>query len=395
MSIEVKLHKKESAAKYLCHKQFLYPPQQLDGYTGIEEVFNTLGAIQYDPQNPCGRSVDLSLQARVKNIHPSDYYHWLYDERRGVEAYDKELCIVPIEELPLCRKRFPPSRQRKYNTFIESNKKQLISLVEFIEENGPICADDIRDKRKVDVFWETASWAKVALDALWKSGRLVIVNRKDARKYFDIPERIYGDKFIWTYADDADLFERQVLRRVNSVDLLPASGTRQGWQGVGTAKEISPIIHELVNKGKLAEIKIEGLQESYVIRMSDFETLMAIDEIDTPKKLCFLSPLDNLLWDRETIASIFGFDYKWEAYTPSQNRKYGHYVLPILYGTKFIGRIEPKFSPAEGILRIRGMWLENSIFWDKDLSTAFWEYLDSFKEYLRTDSIKWLCDIPK
>ncbi len=392
MSVKVK---RESVVKFLCFRQLLYPPQQLDGYAGIEKVFNTLKAIQYDPQNPCGRSVDLSLQARVKSIHPSDYHRWLYTERKGVETYDKELCVVPIEDLPLCRKRFPPSRRRKYNTFIESNKEELELLVGFIKKNGPICANDIRDNRRADVFWETASWAKVALDALWKTGKLVIVNRKGGHKYFDTPEKIYGDKFVWTHTDDSHLFKRQVLRRVDSVGLLPTSGTGQGWQGVGTGKEISPIIYGLIRKRELIEIKIEGLQRSYVIKAFDYKILMSINKRDVPKKLCFLSPLDNLLWDRETVHLIFNFDYKWEAYIPPSNRKYGHYVLPILYGLKLIGRIEPKFSPANRTLKISGLWLERDCFWDKDLSDTFWKYLDNFKKYLSADRVEWLCNIPK
>jgi uncharacterized protein YcaQ len=54
----------------------------------------------------------------------------------------------------------------------------------------------------------------------------------------------------------------------------------------------------------------------------------------------FLAPLYNMLWDRKLIKALFGFDYKWEIYTPEGERKYGYYVLPILYGDSFFGRIE-------------------------------------------------------
>ena len=54
----------------------------------------------------------------------------------------------------------------------------------------------------------------------------------------------------------------------------------------------------------------------------------------------FLAPLDNLIWDRELIKELFDFDYKWEIYTPVKDRKFGYYVLPVLYGEDFAGRIE-------------------------------------------------------
>ena len=65
---------KENIGRYLLLKQLLLPPQSLNGQKGIDKVFNTIRSIQFDPQNPCGINVDLVLQARVKGIHPQDYY---------------------------------------------------------------------------------------------------------------------------------------------------------------------------------------------------------------------------------------------------------------------------------------------------------------------------------
>ena len=393
MTIEVN---KEEAKKFLLFKQFLYPPQQLEGNAGIEKVFNTLRAIQYDPQNPCGRSIDLSLQARVKNIHPSDYYHWLYTNRKGIEIYDKELCIVPIEDVPLCRKRFPPSRKRKYDKFIKEHEKELDSLINFIKKNGTVSSNDIRDGRKVNIFWETATWSKAALDALWKTGKLIIAYRKNGRKYYDIPERVYGDKFIWEYdPEDDNIWKLQIIRRIKCVGLLPISGTGQGWQGLGTGKEIAPIISKLSDEKKLVKVKIGGIKREFVINASDYDIITKISEMDADKRLCFLSPLDNILWDRNLVFEIFGFNYKWETYTPVKHRMYGHYVLPILYNSNFIGRIEPKFLSTDNVLEIRGIWLEDHIYWNKNISEAFYKYLGTFKSYLKADEIKWVCNPPK
>lgn len=66
-----------------------------------------------------------------------------------------------------------------------------------------------------------------------------------------------------------------------------------------------------------------------------------------------MAPLDNLLWDRNLIRMIFDFDYKWEIYTPVEKRKYGHYVLPILYGDRLIGRIEAPYDRKEKQLNVK------------------------------------------
>ena len=48
------------------------------------------------------------------------------------------------------------------------------------------------------------------------------------------------------------------------------------------------------------------------------------------KRVRFLAPLDNLLWDRRLVEAIFGFEYRWEVYVPAEKRKYGYYVLPVM-----------------------------------------------------------------
>ena len=63
------------------------------------------------------------------------------------------------------------------------------------------------------------------------------------------------------------------------------------------------------------------------------------DEI--PHQAAIIAPLDNLMWDREIIKVLFGFNYRWEVYKPDKEREYGYYVLPIIYGERFIARFEP------------------------------------------------------
>ena len=68
---------------------------------------------------------------------------------------------------------------------------------------------------------------------------------------------------------------------------------------------------------------------------------------------------DTLLW---------GFRYSWEIYTPAPKRRYGYYVLPVLYGSRFIGRIEPKADRKAGTLTVSNIWPEEGIRQTKKLS---------------------------
>jgi hypothetical protein len=73
----------------------------------------------------------------------------------------------------------------------------------------------------------------------------------------------------------------------------------------------------------------------------------------------FLAPLDPLAWDRDLLRTLFRFDYIWEVYVPAAKRRWGYYVLPLLYGDRFVGRIEPRFERSSGSARILGLWWED------------------------------------
>ncbi len=71
-----------------------------------------------------------------------------------------------------------------------------------------------------------------------------------------------------------------------------------------------------------------------------------------------LAPLDAFVWDRDLLRSLFGFDYVWEVYVPQAKRRWGYYVLPLLFGDRLVGRIEPRIDRAAGTVRILGAWWE-------------------------------------
>jgi uncharacterized protein YcaQ len=75
--------------------------------------------------------------------------------------------------------------------------------------------------------------------------------------------------------------------------------------------------------------------------------------------VAFLAALDPFVWDRAFLRSLHDFDYVWEVYVPPAKRRWGYYVLPILFGDDLVGRIEPRFERRAGVLRIVGLWWED------------------------------------
>jgi hypothetical protein len=80
----------------------------------------------------------------------------------------------------------------------------------------------------------------------------------------------------------------------------------------------------------------------------------------TNEEVNFLAPLDNVIWDRARTRALFDFEYIWEVYKPASQRRWGYYTMPILYGDRLVGRLNPKLDRRAGVLAIDGFWLEDA-----------------------------------
>jgi uncharacterized protein YcaQ len=82
---------------------------------------------------------------------------------------------------------------------------------------------------------------------------------------------------------------------------------------------------------------------------------------DPGERMVILCPFDPILRDRPRTLSLFGFDYRFEAFVPEARRQFGYYVLPVLEGDALVGRMDAKFHRDRGILEVKGLWWEKGI----------------------------------
>ena len=72
-----------------------------------------------------------------------------------------------------------------------------------------------------------------------------------------------------------------------------------------------------------------------------------------------VSPFDDLVSDRDHTEQLFGFRFRLEIYVPKAKREFGYFVLPILHGDRLIGRIDPRFDRATGVLHVNAVYAED------------------------------------
>ncbi len=81
-------------------------------------------------------------------------------------------------------------------------------------------------------------------------------------------------------------------------------------------------------------------------------------ETTTTEEVVFLAPLDHVS-ARGRARVLFGFDYVWEVYKPEQQRRFGYYTLPILWGDRLVARFDSKLDRTSNTFVILGLWLED------------------------------------
>ena len=352
---------RKQARRFLLRRHGLLGGYQFAGKQGVVDFIRRMGCLQYDPVDVCGKNAELVLLSRVKGFKKEMLAQLLYEDRALVDYFDKNLAIFPVEDWPCfeCSRREHRQWERSHQE-IEAVRDQI--RVE-IARRGPLSSADLDMAEKVHWYWSDTRLSRAALEHMYFTGELGIHHKRGSIKYYDLIERCLPAEILSSPDPNADAHDHRkwrVLRRIRSIGFL-WNRPSDAWlniPGINRA-ERERIFPELLAEGKITAFRVEDIGEPLYMCKREWESRGEWMQDRAWKKRCeFIAPLDNLMWDRKLIEAVFGFSYKWEIYTPREKRKYGHYVLPILYGGSFAGRIEAVADRKRGILDVRNIWYE-------------------------------------
>jgi uncharacterized protein YcaQ len=385
---------KRHARRFLLAHQHLWPPRKLRGKVGILEFIRRVGCIQFDPINVVGRNPDLVLQSRVNKYRPTMLEELLYSDRRLIDGWDKVSSIMPVEDWPYFTRHRQLMRERYGDP---SNPPMEIApmVLGAIRERGPLSSIDLKHSDKVDWSWGRASrLTKASLDVLYVMGKVLIHHRVGSRRVFDLAERLIPSSLISTPDPNEtmrDYQEWHVLRRIGGLGLSnpSASEFRLGMLGV-KGDVLLTTLARLVERGELTVLAVDGVPDRlFFARSMDLPTLEMAQTKRAPKaRAAIIGALDNLLWDRNLLKWIFDFEYTWEVYKPVATRKYGYYVLPVLYGDRLVARVEPVFDRKTSELTLKNWWWEEGVQPDDRMRVALAACLKGFMHYLGASRIR-------
>ena len=358
----------QQARRFLLAHHRLWPPRRLKGAAGITEYVRHVNCIQYDPINLVGQNPHLLLQSRIRDYRPEMLDSLLYEKRALLDGLDKVMSIYPIEDWPYFARHRQHYSQRTYPAEYVSQARSLRKdVLQEISERGPLSSLDIDINEAVDWSWGTTKAGRAALEMLFLDGEIVVHHRVGTRRYFELAERMVPTKIFASQKLHKDLEAYQdwhVLRRVGGLGLShPGAGEQWGGMLGMKSGERKAALQRLVEKDELVLVGIDGLEShSFYMRQHDLAQLEKVSKGRQPKSgAAIIAALDNFMWDRKLINMIFDFEYVWEVYKPAAKRKYGYYVLPIVYGDRFVARFEPGFDRKTGAFSIQNWWWESGV----------------------------------
>jgi uncharacterized protein YcaQ len=353
----------EQARRFLVARQLLAPARSVEGGpAGALEVFRTLGSIQYDPIAVAGRSHDLVLHARVAGYEPA-WTESLYERREIFEAFNKGLSLVPAGDFPWFRGRAAGHYQR----ILDDNAEVAGRVLERIRAEGPLSSHDFEREQgpTTDWFGAPTNTVRAVLEAYVVTGVLGLARRDGNRRYYDLLERLLPAELLAPDVPFEERLRHRMLSRYRAHGLLGVSGA-DTFGGIGPAKPDprfpgypgrTALREELLGRGDIVPVEVEGVRTRRFVVKEELELLEAPPE--PPPSVAFLSPFDALIWDRDLLGSLFGFEYVWELFVPPAKRRWGWYVLPILFRDRFVGRFEPRIGRDEARVEVVDFWWED------------------------------------
>jgi uncharacterized protein len=373
------------------HAQGLTSPpgtSALPSLSSINEVVERIGCVQIDTLHMVQRSHYLVIWSRLGRYDPADFDRLVYDpfSKLLFEGWQHVASIIPLRDyryqMPLMdRLRRDPGDGYHRWLSQEGNSELLPIALERIRREGALRAADFEYHGPRRGSWWDWKPAKTALEYLYAFGDLMIADRKNFQRVYDLTERILP---AWVdtqppTAEERDRFWIEQGGKALGV-CQPMQAADYSYRKRTPAK---PMVEALMAEGTLVPVEAtlaDDKTHSLVVHRDNLELIQRAAEGEIrAERTTFLSPFDSLFWGRNRDEQFWGFRNRLEAYKRQPDRMWGYYCLPILHRDRLVGRFDPKLERQAGLLRLKALYLEPGIAPDEELiagvATAMRDFL--------------------
>jgi uncharacterized protein YcaQ len=346
------------------------PPQTLPTLDTLCRTVEQIGCVQIDTLHMVRRSQYVVLWSRLGCYHPADLDRLVYDpaHRRLFEYWLHAASIVPLVDysyrLPYMR-RFADGDGWWPDWAKQPENSALVQAVlERIRGEGALRNADFEHEAGARSGWWDWKPAKHALEHLYNLGELMITNRVNFQRVYDLRERVLPDWVDRTEPTPEETRRHLIERSARAL------GTGEPGHAADYAYEVRrPAARETINHlladGHLIEIQgilADGQSHPLIVHRDHLPLLaQAADGTLQAHHTTFLSPFDSLFWARGRDQAFWNFRQVLEAYKREPDRIWGYFCLPILHRDRLVGRFDPKLERKTGTLRLKALYLEPGI----------------------------------
>jgi len=413
---EMVLSLEEARGVMLAAQGLLDPPPNSPGIDDVHALIERLGVVQIDTINVVRRTQYLVLWSRLGAYEDALLDELLYPHRRTFEYWSHAASIVPISDYPHYRAVMLRAANGElwddYLRWREEHPDVVQKTLEAVRERGPLGSADFERpanaKKTKPWDWYGPKETRVALDALWMTGELMVHSRRAGQKVYDLRERVLAETYNAAIPSDGDLptpeeslrhFVRRTISalgivtpswlwdyfRLRSYKLLPSNNG--DGRAPATRAAAKHALETLAREGDVIPVTVDGLPERAYLAVERLDDLERIRSGVVHERTTLLSPFDSLIWDRLRARQLFGHEVVFEAYVVPEKRRYGYYSLAILHRGQIVGRLDPKMDRATQQLLIRGVYLEPDIAVDAALLEGLAETLRDLARFLGATSV--------
>ena len=317
----------------------------------FDRLFDRVGIVQLDSVNVAVRTHYMPAFSRLGPYSRDRFDGYSYGKGRLFEGWGHEASLLPVEQFPLLRHRMEEVRSGAMHSFARERGGYVEAIYREVAGRGPLAVSDLEDPgRNRNRPWWGRSDGKLALEWLFATGRLAAMRRGNFVRVYDLVERVIPPHLLAAPAPPEQDAQRELLRLAGRALGVGTLADLADYYRIRTP-QAQPRVRELVEEGELAEVRVEGWSRpAYLHRDARIPRQVRASAL--------LSPFDSLIWFRDRTERLFDFRYRIEIYVPAPQRRYGYYVFPFLKGEVLAGRVDLKADRANGVLIVRGAYLE-------------------------------------
>ena len=389
----------EVARRFLLGRQGLWPGRRWQGIRGTERAMRTMEHLQLDPLQVIARAQDLMLASRVVDYRIDDWARLTYDKRRFFE-WGGWLAVRPIDELPHWRVLMRRERGHAWlQGVFDEHGPVAEEMRGELRERGAVSNRDfaMHTRTRVDSYRGRKDSARI-LYYLWRTGEAMILRRQRFERVY-APAAAIAPAHLLAESPEAEAEEFLLRKSIAARGFSRLNGASWLLARNVPAREVAAWRTSRLEDGSLIEIELEGERRPYVALATDTADLETLNAGRVPRswralgpttsdEATFIAPLDPVISDRNRTRGLFGFDYKWEVYDKVEKRRFGYYVLPILWGDRLVGRFDSRLTRPDMTLVISGLWLEDqALAQDAAFADALGRGMRRFLAFLEATAI--------